>query len=330
MSNELAVESVLQEAFGGAEPPKKPEPVEVPDDVAESVAEVEAEVEAAPVEGEEATEAAPEEAAEPAVSDPEYEIEVDGERLTVKGADKVKELLQKGLHYSKKTETAARVQEALVARAQLILQQEQFQGHIMGDLTELKALDAQLEHFNRINWEQAFDTDPFQALKLREQRDQLKEARTAKFQEVSQKHEQFKQGQAQAAMQMLTSENQALLSKLPEWRNQEKAATDKQDIARMLVNVYGYQPAELNLMDHRLLVAAKDLLEFQRLKAGKSAALKQVRDAPPVVKPGTTQKTTSGRTEFQKARASLKELGRRGNHKGQEAVFEKLLAKTYK
>lgn len=327
MTDELKMESMLQEAFSGDETPQPAVKAEVPDPVAEDVAEAAEAAEALPDEPSDDT---PAEADPSPVSDPEYEIEVDGERVTVKGADQVKELLQKGMHYSKRSEVTARVQESLVARAQMMQQQEQFNVHIMGDLTELKALDAQLDQYNKIDWSQAFDSDPFNALKLREQRDQLREARTAKLNGLNQKHEQFKQGQANAAQQILASENQALLSKVPEWRNHEKATVDKQEIARMLVHTYGYQPAELALMDHRVLVAAKDLLEYQRIKSGKSAALKQVRDAPPVVKPGTVQKQTNGRTEFQKARASLKELGRRGNHKGQEAVFTELLTKTYK
>jgi hypothetical protein len=121
------------------------------------------------------------------------------------------------------------------------------------------------------------------------------------------------------------------LSKIPEWRNSEKAASQKQEIARMLVETYGYQPAELNLMDHRILVAARDLMEYQKLKSSRAAKIGQAREAPPVVKPGSVQKTQpNGKTEFTKARASIKEFGRRGNHKGQEAVLSELLNKAYK
>src|SRR5574343_143934 len=183
MTDELKVESVLQEAFGADEPPPKAIGADVPDPVAEDVAEAEAAAEAAPDEPTE--EAAPEEQAAVEAEPPELEIEVDGERFTVKGADQFKELLQKVAHYSKRMDSIARQQESLVAQAQLLQQREQFQTHIMADVAELRSLDAQLEHYGRINWAEAFDSDPFNALKLREQRDQLREQRSAKFNEIN-------------------------------------------------------------------------------------------------------------------------------------------------
>lgn len=319
MSQELAVESALEAAFAGEEPPK-PE-VEVEEAPAEEVVAEEAAEEAPPEEVEAEPEPAPE---------PEYEIEVSGQRQTVRGEAHVKELLQKGLDYQQKTEQTARFQEALMARAQVLQLQEQFQTVLADAIAELRVIDSELDVYTKIDWASQFDTDPFQALKLREQRDALREQRNAKLAELNRKHDEFKQGQATAASQLLASEQAALLAKVPEWRNSEKAAQEKTEIARLLMERYGYSPAELNIMDHRLLYAARDLLHYNRLQSQRADKVKQARTAPPVVKPGTVQKQTSGKQDFVKVRSHLRKLGSQGNHKAQEALVTEMFSKTFK
>jgi len=320
-ASQESIEGALEAAFTDAPvekaPVAAPEP-EVPEVEAEEVAAEEAE----PQEEEQQEEA-------PAVAEPEFEIEVSGQRHVVKGAEQVKELLQKGMDYSQKTEFVARAQEALSARAQMLQMQEQFQNLISEDLAELKSIDRALDTYNKIDWAQQFDTDPFNAMKLREQRDQLREQRNAKYAELNQKHESYRAGQAQAAQQALASEHAALLAKLPEWRNSDVAAKEKTEIATYLKNS-GFQPAELStLSDHRALIIARKAYLYDKLQAGKSDKVKQVREAPPVVKPGVTPKPNP-KAEFTKVKSHLRKLGTQGNHKGQEALVTEMLTRTFK
>jgi hypothetical protein len=325
MAGEGQVESALEAAFGDAPIVEKPAPVAEPEAV---VPEEEAPQELAaeePLEG-------PDEAVEPEesapVSEPEYEIVADGETHVVRGSDQVKELISKGLAYNKRHGALAKMQEAFVAREEGLRQQEQFTGQIAGDLAELRALDSRLEEYNKIDWNAAFESDPFNALKLKEQRDQLREARQGKIGALNQKHEQFRQGQAQAAQRMLAAEHAALLEKVPEWRNSEKAAAEKQDITRALTERYGFNPAELAAInDHRVLVIMRE--HVRMLKAQESAKSKQVRTAPPVVKPGSVQKSNP-KAEFTKVREHVRKLGKQGNHKAQEAAVTELLSRTFK
>ena len=332
MAQELSqqsVEEALGNAFGEVAPerelaikPEPPEPIEAEDAEAPAVEE--------PAEGEEAEAEQPDEDAAPIV-EPEYEIEVNNQRQTVKGDAQIRELLQKGAHYTQTMQHAARVQDALVAKAQSLAITERFQGEIAEDLAALKSLDRALEQYNAVNWAEKFDTDPIEAMKLHAARNELRDARGQKFSEVQGKWQQFQQGQAQAAQQMLVAEQEALLSRVPEWRNPEKASAEKGEIARALLDRYGFNPLELNnLTDHRALLVARDALRYHQMQAVKTDKVKQAREAPPVVKPGTVQKQSNAKADFVKVRAHLRQLGNKGNHKAQEALVTEMFSKAFK
>lgn len=316
MSEETGAEAALEAAFGLNPPAPAPEPEEP-----------EAPLEALP-EGEEAPpeEAAPEEAEE--VAEPELEIEVDG-RLEVLRGEKIKEFAQKGVKAGRVFEETARAREALAAQAQIQQQQFQFQQACMADFAELQAYDNQLEQWSKVDWAAAFDADPFNAMKLKEQRDGLREARSAKFQELQQKQQSFQQGHKEAVQKALQAEEAALLAKLPDWRNSEKASQEKQLITQSL-RAIGFSDSEISgVMDHRYLVVAHKAMLWDQLQQGKDAKLKQVRTAPPVIKPGTKAQPNA-KAEFVKVRTHLRQLGSKGNHKAQETLAIEMFNKAFK
>jgi hypothetical protein len=272
-----------------------------------------------------------EEAAPEPVAEPEFEVEIDGVPEVIRGADKVKEVLQRGIKAQRTHEENARVREALVAQYQQQEAAAQVQQLLMTDLAELRALDAQLDQWNKVDWAAAFDTDPFQALKLKEQRDSLREQRQSKFQELNGKHSQFVQAQQKAVEQRARAEVAAFQAKVPEWRNPEKAAAEKQAIVRELSGYYGLTPEEIgSVIDHRHLMIARDAVKYRELVRAKADKSKQVRTAPPVVKPGTVQKTPNAKQDFVKVRSHLRKLGATGNSKAQEAAFTELLNGAFK
>jgi hypothetical protein len=318
-----SLESALSSAFADAPAPKAP-PV-----AAEPVVEAEAPVEV-PEGAENELAAEPAEDPAPAVDEPEFEVEVDGAREVIRGSDKVKEILQKGLHYTKNSEAVARDREALVATAKQQQTVQVIQNALAGDISELRAYDQALEQWSKVDWNAAFDADPFNAFKLKEQRDQLREARAAKFSEFQHKAQQADAAIKNAGHQRLVAEEQALLAKLPEWRNSEKALAEAGKIKSWLAN-QGYSKAETDeIGDHRHLLIARKAYLYDQFMAGKDAKLKQVRDAPQTVRPGATQPQTNGRVEFSKAKAKIKELGTKGNHRAQENLATQMFERAFK
>ena len=312
---ESTLENALGQAFGGAEAEKEaPNPAaEVAQE--EQVEEQQLEAEAEP---------------EAPVDEPSFEIEVDGTKEVVTGAEKIRELLQKGMHYGRNSEVNARTREQLAAQAQqqnLVLK---FQNEVMGDIAELQALNQQLSQWDKIDLAAEFEKDMFQAMRMKEQRDQLRERRNAKQQQLQLKADNFKQGQAEAARQLAAAEMNVLLAKLPEWRNSEKAQAEREQLKAFLAG-HGYSGPEIdNVTDHRFVLLARDAYRYRQLQQGKSAKLNQARQAPPVVKPGTKAPPKDGKAEFTKFRQSLKRAGREGNHKAQEDAVTALFERTFR
>lgn len=324
--NAESLESALEGAFGDApvepvkaapekaqEPPD--EPAETPEDPADLLAGQE---EAPKVE-------------EP--TDPEFELEIEPGKPEVLPLSKLKELAARGAKAGRGFEENARVREALQAHVMQTQMAQQFQQAVSQDIAQLQAIDLQLhQQFGSVDWQKEFSEDPFNAMKLKEQRDQLREARAAALQGLQGKQQQFQAQFQQNAQRLLAAENEALLAKVPAWRNAEKAKAEQGEIAGVLASQYGFTPQEVGtLTDHRMLLVARDAAAYRKLLANKDARVKQAREAPATAKPGAAQPATNGRVEFNKVRGKLRELGTKGNHRGQEqlatAMFEKAFGK---
>lgn len=263
--------------------------------------------------------------------EPTFEIDLDGKPETITGADRVKELLTRGLKAGRGFEENARVREALQAHVQQAQFQQQFQQAVSADIVQLQALDNQLQAFDRVDWASLYDTNFQEAFKLKEQRDQLREHRAAAFQSLNAKQQQFQAHMQQTAQQALAAESQALLAKVPTWRNPEKAAQARSEITNALATHYGFTPQEISaVMDHRMILVARDAAAYRQLLANKDSRLKQAREAPAVAKPGAAPAQQNGRVEFTKVRGKIRELGSKGNHKAQEQLATQLFERAFK
>lgn len=325
--NTASLENALGSAFGDA--PETPAPkapvkvarqpeadeIEIPDEPAVAdpadLLEGEPEVETAPV-------------------DPEFEIEIEPGKPEVMPLAKLKELAARGAKAGRGFEENARVREALQAHVKQAQLQTQFQQAVSADIAQLQALDGQLQHFDKIDWSAAYDSDPFNALKLKEQRDQLREQRAAAYQSLNAKQQQFQAYSQQNTQQVLAAEGEALLAKVPTWRNAEKATQERGEIAGVLTSQYGFTPGEISqIMDHRYILVARDAAAYRKLLANKDARVKQAREAPATAKPGASQ-TQNTRADFTKVRGKIKELGSKGQTRAQEELATKLFEATFK
>jgi hypothetical protein len=323
-----SLESALGAAFGDA-PVEKPaaqsqRPPE-PDEVDEPVAEASDPVDPADLEAE---------IDEPEVKaevEPEFELEIEPGKPEVLPLSKLKELAARGAKAGRGFEENARVREALQAHVQQVQFQQQFQQAVSQDIAQVQAIDHQLQQqFGQIDWQKEFSEDPFNAMKLKEQRDQLREQRAAAVTNLNAKQQQFQAFVQQNTQKALAAENEALLAKVPAWRNAEKAKQEQGEIAGVLTSHYGFTAQEVgSLIDHRHLLVARDAAAYRKLLANKDAKVKQAREAPATAKPGATA-PQNGRAEFNKVRGKIKELGTKGNHRAQEELAAKLFGAAFK
>ena len=335
--NTESLESALGSAFGGEEPPPKAEPAKpapkaapraAPQAIEPEPQEPELVIEDDPADlTTEIVEEAPEQVAE----DPAFEIEIEPGKPETLPLSRLKELAARGAKAGRGFEENARVREALQAHVQQAQFHQQFQQAVSQDLTALQALDQQLQAYDRMDWVAAYDTNLTEALKLKEQRDQLRQQRAAVVQNLSAKQQQFQAHAQQGAQQVLAAETEALLAKVPAWRNAEKATLEKSEIVQALTSHYGFTAQEVSTaLDHRLILVARDAAAYRKLLANKDARVKQARAAPATAKPGAQQAQTNGRVEFNKVRGKIKELGTKGNHRAQEQLATQLFEKAFK
>lgn len=111
--------------------------------------------------------------------------------------------------------------------------------------------------------------------------------------------------QAQQRKDSMAREEEALLTKVPEWRDPAKGSAAMDEIRKVAVDAYGFKPEEIaSLPDHRMALVLKDALAFRKMQAAqRTAQAKQVVTVPKVQKPGTGESTAHDR-----AKAMMKQV----------------------
>lgn len=274
----------------------------------------------------EAPEATEQEAQEPEVEasdddDSKITIEVDGKVVELSKAE-LADYYKNGLRqsdYTKKTMEVAeqrKAAQAEIAKAQAERAQAQ-QG-----LAQAQAvLTAQLQEFQNLDWNALAQADPAKWVEMRN----LYEQRQAAFNQNMQHQQQLdalqQADQAKLLQTTIQEQQEALLAKLPEWKDATKAAAEKQAIAKYLLDA-GYDPKAVNnLVDHRTVILARKAMLFDQTMQKANAAAKKVQAAPQrVVRSGTGDTNRpDGRT------AAMQRLGKSGRVEDAAAVFAQFI-----
>jgi small-conductance mechanosensitive channel len=248
----------------------------------------------APVGTEEAeeVEAAAEEGETP---EPEGEaLEIDGVTYTLPPdlATKVKEMRDGTLRqqdYTQKTQQLAAVTKQLTTLAEVAQTNEQFEREVAPQKGELERIKHTLAEYKKLDWA---SLDPQQFMQFRNQMDTLKERASEINEELSGKKEQLKKYHDQQRSEVLKAGRTYLTQNIKGWSegHEKEVVTQGKDL--------GFTDEELGHMyDARIVRALWKANQFDKLQAGKSAALATVQKAPPVVKPGAVNNTASASKE---------------------------------
>ena len=284
--------------------PEKEQPVAKAEAKEPEAAEPEAETEA--------------EASEPELS--EVTIQVDGKDVTLTKAQ-LEEAYKSGLRqsdYTRKTmETAEARKAADAERSKYVAERNNYAQNLAQQATLLQAV---LQEQSSTDWQKLIDSDPVEYLKQRN----LFEQRQTAYQRVQQEGYQIGQQQQaeaqQANAQRLESEQQALLAKLPDWKDSKKSAAEKAAIREVLKDI-GYTDSEMNITDHRAILLAREALRYRQMVDSAKAAAKKVDTLPQrVVRPasGTTPSVDKRGSAFQR-------LSKTGRVEDAAAVFATFL-----
>ena len=266
-------------------------------------------------------EAEPEPEVEPSESEEEpqtFTVKIDGKEVQVP----LSELLngyQRQSDYTQKTMAAAEQRKTADAAIQQA-QQERQEYH--SKLERMAAqLEGALEQQSQIDWNALIESDPVEYLKQQ----QLFQQRQALYQQNAQERQQLIQQhqneQAQAHQSYLAKQQEDLLAKLPDWKDDAKAAAEKTAISKFL-QTQGFEDEDISsIADHRHVLVARKAMLYDQLMAKANVQAKKVQEAPQrVVKPGvTSQGTADGRS------AASKRLEKTGRVEDAAAVFAQFL-----
>ncbi|RON18138.1 hypothetical protein BK660_21885 [Pseudomonas brassicacearum] len=210
---------------------------------------------------------------------------------------------QRQSDYTKKTMEAAeqrKTADAVVQQAQ----QERQEYH--SKLERMAAqLEGALEQQSQIDWPALLESDPMEYLKqqhLYQQRQALYQQNMQERQQLIQQHQNE---QAQAKQISLAKQRENLIAKLPDWKDEAKAAAEQTAISKFLQE-QGFEAEDISsIADHRHVLIARDAMRYRDLMAKASVQAKKVQEAPQrVVKPGVTVNgNADGRTTAAKRHA---------------------------
>ena len=239
-----------------------------------------AEEKAEPVEAK--TEAAP--------TEPEMvEVDIDGYKVQLPKdkADKLSAERLMQADYTRKTMVAAEERKAVEVEKQNTINERQAAKQQLMAITttleaavqsgQLKAPDAAL-----------LDTDPVAYLRQQAQWSQAQTAFAQASQQLRSINTQEQQSAAAQRQQILESERAQLLAKVPEWKDEGKAQTEKAEFYGYLIQ-QGYTPEQVeNTTDHRAMLAQLQAFRYQKLIADQKAVI--ARKVPPAtpkaIRPG--------------------------------------------
>jgi len=240
---------------------------------------------------------------------------IDGVEGKAKFQDILKSYQLQG-HVDKQVREAAEIRKAAEQQAQQIQQQMQVQNAMANHMVSLKAMEEKLSMYQNVDWNQWYETDPIEAAKGSHALNQLQNQYVKMHGEAQQAAQQFAYQQEQQFLVRQQAEFDSLIKVLPEWKNKEVRDKDQQDIAQYLTSM-GLEPS---IFDHRHILIARDAMRYRQSQEGKDKAVKAVRAAPKIIKPGSSQPVNKQAENIKKLHADVR-AGKSGS------VAELLLAK---
>ena len=197
------------------------------------------------------------------------------------------------------------------------------------ELATVKAYEAQLHQYANVDWVRLATEDPLEYPKHRAQYDQLVQGYQAANAQFQQKAGYIQHARQALTQQRTEQERPKLLERIPEWRDSAKYQAGAQELSGWLVK-QGADPQEVAALSDSLAVSiAYKAMQYDKLVRSKAEKSKQLRAAPPVVRPGAAAPSDNARLNALKAQTAIRKAGRAGDHRTQEKIAEAMFAKAF-
>jgi hypothetical protein len=249
-------------------------------------------------------------------------VEVDGKQVTLTKAQ-VADAYKNGLRQSDYTQKTMAVAEARKAAEAETSKAQQERMAYAQNLTKMAAqLEGALQQQAQIDWNALLESDPVEFLKQQHLSNQRQAALQKNQQEQQTLAQQFQAEQAKAHQDNLSTQQQELLAKLPEWKDEAKAKSER-DALKTYLKTQGYDDGAINgISDHKAVILSRKAMLYDQMMSKAQAAAKRVSALPTKVeRPGVASDRSApdGRT------AAMQRLHKSGSVEDAAAVFASLL-----
>jgi hypothetical protein len=233
-----------------------------------------------------------------------YTVKVDGKEVEV-----TLDELQKGYSrlqdYTRKTQQVAEVRKQTEAELQAVRAEREQYAQL------LSALEAQVQQASQpnIDWDRLYAEDPIEWVRQREIMRENQEKAAAIKSEKQRLSEVSQQEQLKQHKEYLAQEQEALLSAIPDWKDQKKATAEKTMLLEFGQKI-GFTPDELkNVVDHRAVVLLRKAALYDQMMSKRGQIKPVTNNGPRPAKPGAAGRV-SATTEATRAQQRLAKTGR--------------------
>jgi len=267
--------------------------------------------------------------AEPEEAPQEQEETPEPQRFRVKAAGEEREVTfeelvdgyQKGLDYTKKSQSLAEQRKAVESERLAVEQAKQARDAYA---KRLNLIEQFLNQQNQgENLEALKESDPIgYAVKFAEKTEREQQLARVRGERERLLQQQYREHQSQLA-QRVESERQRVSEMIPDYAHPEKGNVIKKQM-RDYAQSLGFSDNELSqAYDSRMIQALWEASQYRKLQSQKPELTKKMQDAPRMLKPGVaaTQKA-AGDEQTKKAHAQLRKSGKVSDA---AALFERLL-----
>lgn len=250
--------------------------------------------------------------------DPTVKVKIDGKEVEVRLSELTRSY-QKDAASQERFQAAAETRRAAEAELAKAREERALYGQ---NLDKLQAqLEGALQEQAQVNWDQLLQENPQEYLRqkaLMEKRQATLFQVAAQRQQLAQKEEADRQASLQ---QYLEAQQQTLLAKLPEWKDESKAKAEKAALREYLVQ-QGYDEQSVNsVADARAVILARKAMLYDQMMSKAAVATKRVATLPTkVLQPGGGEAPNVDRRT-----AAYQRLGKSGRVEDAAAVFASLL-----
>lgn len=236
-----------------------------------------------------------------------YTVKVDGEEKRIK-ADELVKSYQLEQAAQKRLQEAAEVRKNSEAEMQALAQQREKYGQALQSIeAQLNAVNEQPQQY----WDNLYQEDPLEWAKQRDAYRERKDGMVKVKAEQARVQKEQQDMLQQHHQQYLAEQHEQLLERIPEWRNSEVAAQEKQNVITYAQRI-GYTEQELSTAsDSRAIEALRKAYLYDELMSKKPVAQKKVTQAPKSVKSGTPK--TKRQVNANRGKQALERLNKTGS-----------------